>query len=266
MFDKVLYAGYLEAPKWGISRRKAQHPALISLETWERIQQRRNNNGYLPTRKDISQDFVMRGAVCCASCDKPYRAAWSKGEYKKYAYYVCQHKPCEMYGKSIQRDKLEDAFADLLQNIQPTQEISNVIQLMFRQAWDIQADKAKEYVSVYRKQLSGLEKEINQLLDRILDASSPRVVQAYEKRIDELENQKLVLEEKLQKSTAPKHSFEEILELSVKFLTNPYKIWASGRFNLRRMMLKLVFADRLLYCKKEGYRTEKITLIFSDLA
>ena len=95
MFDKVLYAGYLEAPTWNISRRKAQHEAIISLETWQRIQERRKQNTYLPARADISKDFVLRGAVCCTTCDKPYRAAWTQGAYKKYAYYVCQNKACD---------------------------------------------------------------------------------------------------------------------------------------------------------------------------
>lgn len=107
MFSKVLYAGYLEAPTWNIARRKAQHEALISLETWERIQERRKQNTYLPARKDISKDFVLRGAVCCSSCGKPYRAAWTQGEYKKYAYYWCQNTKCKDYSRSIHREVVE---------------------------------------------------------------------------------------------------------------------------------------------------------------
>jgi hypothetical protein len=68
LMRKVLYAGYLEAPEWNIARRKANHEGIISLETFERVQARRDGNSHLPARKDIHQDFVMRGAVCCVLC------------------------------------------------------------------------------------------------------------------------------------------------------------------------------------------------------
>jgi site-specific DNA recombinase len=77
LMRKVLYAGYLEAPEWNISRRKANHEGIISLETFERVQARRDGNSHLPARKDIHQDFVMRGAVCCAQCNHPYTSGWS---------------------------------------------------------------------------------------------------------------------------------------------------------------------------------------------
>jgi DNA invertase Pin-like site-specific DNA recombinase len=63
LMRKVLYAGYLEAPEWNIARRKANHEGIISLETFERVQSRRDGNSHLLARKDIHQDFVMRGAV-----------------------------------------------------------------------------------------------------------------------------------------------------------------------------------------------------------
>jgi site-specific DNA recombinase len=77
LLSKVLYAGYLEAPSWGVSRRKAHHEGMITLEMWEHIQQRRQDFTYLPARKDIHKDFILRGAVCCASCGHSLSSAWS---------------------------------------------------------------------------------------------------------------------------------------------------------------------------------------------
>lgn len=61
-----------------ISRRKANHEAFISLETFERIQQRRSNNAYLPMRKDINKDFVLRGAACCSECSSASRHSFDE--------------------------------------------------------------------------------------------------------------------------------------------------------------------------------------------
>jgi len=40
LLTQPLYAGYLELPRWGVTFRKAQHEGLISLATYERIQER----------------------------------------------------------------------------------------------------------------------------------------------------------------------------------------------------------------------------------
>ncbi len=114
-------------------------------------------------------------------------------------------------------------------------------------------------------ELATLDQEINTLLDRLVDASSARVVQAYEKRIDELEHKKLLLSEKVANVTTPKHSFEDSLEHSLTFLANLYKLWCSRRFTLRRLMLKLVFTGTLNYDPNQGYRTPKTTITFNDL-
>ncbi len=58
---RSLYAGYIEAPKWNVALRKGQHEALISFETYEKVQARLKSKAKAPARKDISADFPLRG-------------------------------------------------------------------------------------------------------------------------------------------------------------------------------------------------------------
>ncbi len=83
--------------------------------------------------------------------------------------------------------------------------------------------------------------------------------------IDAFEQRRLVLQEKAIESVAPQPSFKETLELSLQFLANPYKIWLSGDYFLRRMVIRLVFPEPLNYCKNEGYRTPAFALPFKAL-
>lgn len=69
-----------------------------------------------------------------------------------------------------------------------------------------------------------LEKQIEQLVDRIVDSHSQTAVSAYERRIANLEKEKLILVEKLATGTGPKRSFEEMFELAFTFLANPWKL------------------------------------------
>ncbi len=44
---------------------------------------------------------------------------------------------------------------------------------MFRVAWDAKRDKAKEIARAGRRQIKDLDKQMNSLLDRIVDATNP---------------------------------------------------------------------------------------------
>lgn len=61
------------------------------------------------------------------------------------------------------------------------------------------------------------------------------------------------------------HSFEEMFELSMGFLASPYEIWEKGGFDLRRTVLRLVFAAPLEYSRKDGVRTPETTFPFKAL-
>ena len=134
---------------------------------------------------------------------------------------------------------------------------------MFKDAWNAQIEISRSAGKAYKQEAASLEKEINQLVERVMEATSPRVMQAYETRIDALEQKRLIALEKADISPAPKKSFEEMFELSMMVLSNPYKLWTSGKFTLQRIVLKLAFPNRLTYDRKEGYRTPETALVFN---
>ncbi|MGB3215195.1 MAG: recombinase, partial [Alphaproteobacteria bacterium] len=109
-------------------------------------------------------------------------------------------------------------------------------------------------------------RQIESLLDRIVDASSASVVGAYEKRIGTLESEKLLMEENLSSVGKPVRTFEEMFEHALAFLSNPLKLWLSDRIEHKRTALKLIFSERLAYDLESGFRTPKISMPFKLLA
>jgi len=91
------------------------------------------------------------------------------------------------------------------------------------------------------------------LIKRIVETENLSVVSAYENKITNLEKNKLVMQEKLNKKGKPKHCFEEVFELAMKFLSNPHRIWGSGHIHLRKM----AFKERLGYHRKKGFSNQK---------
>lgn len=266
MLTQPLYAGYIEAPKWGISLRKAQHKALISLETFDKIQNRINSDARIPARADISDDFPLRGYLACNDCGNALTSCWSKSHTgKKYPYYLCATKRCVSNRKSIPRKKLEDEFEALISTLQPTEELFNITKSMFKYAWSQRIEQSKAHQINLKQEARLVDVEIQGLLNKIVDVSSLSVMKRFEKKIEKLETKKLILEERAIKSTPTTHTFDEMFELAFTLLSNPRKIWDNGQLPMKRTLLKLAFAERISYCRKTGLRTPNLSLPFKVL-
>lgn len=102
-------------------------------------------------------------------------------------------------------------------------------------------------------------------MDQIVDATTPTAITAYERRIEKLEKDKIIWSEKLQNSTGPKRSYNEMFEMAFVFLSNPWKLWDAECLEDNKMLLKLTFSDRFSYCCNQGFRTPKASLLFKML-
>lgn len=265
MLTQPLYAGYVHSQQLGVSMREAKHPSLVSKAVFEQIAKRISRRANAPARKDLHEDFPLRGAVACSGCGVNFKSSWSKGMTKYYAYYLCQTKDCAHYGKSIPREKIEGAFEALLKDVEPGKRLIKLTTVMFRTYWDQKVKQASDNTKAIKADLRKTEEQIGKLISRIVETANERIIGALENRIDELEQRKLILAERAQNAALPPPCFEETLELSLRFLANPYKIWASGVFNLKRLVLRLVFIEPLFYDRQNGYRTPVTALPFKAL-
>ncbi len=266
MFNRVLYAGYIEHEPWGITRRKGHHEALISLDTYERIQERKADRKLSPARPDLNQDFPLRGAVTCADCDRPMTSCWSKSKTgKRYPYYWCQTKTCVMYRKNIRAEKVDAAFEGLLKTMSPSRKVLGLVGMMLKNAWGQRSAQAAAQKDGFQRDITKIDKQLDGLLDRIVEAENPTVIAAYEKKIATLESDKLILADKLAQNTQPKHSFEEIFELTMAFLSNPWNLWEKGSLALKKTLLRASFEAPLAYSRKGGFRTPQTSVIFGFL-
>lgn len=260
MLTSPHYAGYLTMPRWGLHMIPAKHEPLISFATYQRVQQRLKGTAYAPARKDISEDFPLRGFITCACCEKPMTAGWSKGRNKKYPYYMCFTKGCTEYRKSIRRDKLERDFEALLKDLKPAANLFTMAFEMFRDLWVAKEQSVEQDKQAIQNQITQIDRKSNQLVDRLVDADSQTLITAYESRLKEMETQKLFLTEKLAETGKPATPFSKSFRTAFDFLANPWNLWASDNIEDKRAVLKLVFADHLAYCRKQGVRTAKTTI------
>jgi hypothetical protein len=125
--------------------------------------------------------------------------------------------------------------------------------------------RGRRQLASLQESLRDIERKIDQLLDRLLKTEGASVITAYERRVRELESQKMLIGDRIASCGKPKVSFDETYRTAVSFLRNPWKLWYSERTEDRRVLLRLVFAERLVYARGAGYRTAKISTPFKLL-
>ncbi|CAN7759299.1 recombinase family protein [Ensifer adhaerens] len=265
LLSQPVYAGFVEAPRWGVTRRLGHHEALITAQTYTRIQDRMNGHSYAPRRKNLNEEFPLRGFVECADCGTPLTACWSAGEYAKYPYYLCPKKGCASYRKSIRREKIEGEFEELLKNVQPTEQLFNVATSMLKKLWDHRLAQAQSQINGMKAELVSLDREVGTYLQRIVQTAVPSVVSAYENQIGKLEERKVLVREQIVSAGRPRSTLEDTVRTALGFLANPWNLWKTELPENRRTVMKLTFSQRLAYRKNEGFRTANLTLPFNML-
>lgn len=263
LLERVHYAGYLNYPQWDIHMLAAKHEPIVSLATFNAVQDRLKGNAKLPARKDINVDFPLRGFVECDDCGQPLTACWTKGRNARYPYYLCQTKGCCSYGKSIKRDVLEAEFAALLASISPSPELFELATEMFRDLWDARVASSHGNRAHLSAEVIRLERQIEQLVDRIVNAESETLIGAYENRLRSLEAAKIETKEKIANCGRPIADFDTTYRTAMQFLENPCKIWVFGDLADKRATLKLTFEGRIRYNREEGFRTAETAIPFS---
>jgi site-specific DNA recombinase len=257
------YAGYIDASTYGIRMKKGHHEPIISLETYQAVQERLTAKPKVPTHTNTTTDFALRGFIDCADCGNTLTACWSKGRKQHYPYYLCQSRGCPSKGKSVRRDDLEAQFSEMLSTLQPSPELHALAVEMFRDLWHARAALGDSMRTALATDIKKIESDIAALVTRIMGASSETLVVAYEKRVHDMEIEKSVLREKISQCGRPLISFEDSYRTAFDFLENPIKLWESNKLEDKRAVLKLVFASRLSYHRKTGFRTAKTSIPFS---
>lgn len=137
---------------------------------------------------------------------------------------------------------------------------------MLRDAWDMRLAEAKGAKDEVGRQLKAIETQIDQLLDRVVEATNPNVVKRYESKIDELERQRIILNERQEKILPPKGRLEDCIELTLRFLSSPWYLYENGSFALRQTVLRLAFGEPLRYSPEGVNRIPTFTIPFKVLA
>lgn len=179
---------------------------------------------------------------------------------------MCPAKGCPSHRKSIRRERLEGEFEGVLERLEPYESVFKLARMMFKDIWNARLAQIKEARKVSQGKLRGIEKQIDQVPDRIVEASNQSVIAAYAKKIAQLEREKLLAEDELHSVGKPGYTLEESFELAFRFLSSPCYVIKNHSLKRKETVLGLAFSEPISYCRIQGGRTPEIAIPVKPLA
>ena len=154
----------------------------------------------------------------CGRCQRPLTASWSKGKTgKRYGYYHCYH--CRKV--KVKRESLEEAFTELLNNLQVKPGKLRAWRATLKDVWDNQGKEVRDAYHAKRKRVEELTRQKERLLDLLVDGTITS--EDYETRLKKISYDLLEAEMLEKDAKVDKLDIEAALDYACHFLRNPAK-------------------------------------------
>lgn len=194
-------------------------PAIISMETWEKVQQKMAKNQRSQAgRPPINRDYPLKGKVFCALCKNAMNVSISN--YKHY-YYACGGKQrlhnCDL--KPIRVDNLEQLVSSAIkETLGKPNNTSRLIQILRDERGKLQGGAADRLTALVMQQAE-ITQQLDQATTAILNGlNSPTLTN----KIQDLERQKQMndremrrLKDSVTASALPEERLTELLNIII---------------------------------------------------
>ncbi|MAR56065.1 MAG: hypothetical protein CMM93_02685 [Rickettsiales bacterium] len=234
--------------------------------SFEKVQERLGIKAKAPARRDIHQDFPLRGFVLCSSCNHPLTASWSTGRTGKHPYYRCKTQGCELSGKSLRRNEVESELEQILQNMRPSEGVLELTKDIVMDCWRKKKGNYSTKLTDLNRDKKSIDQKIEGFLARLLETESRTMIKHYEDHIENLKRNRTILSEQARQMIEIDTSFETAVGTVFEFIGNPYSLWANGDFEDKRLTLKLAFSQQMPFDKETGFGTAAMSLPFKVMS
>ncbi|MDB5310159.1 MAG: Resolvase domain [Gemmataceae bacterium] len=178
----------------------------------------------------------------------------------RYPYYRCTTAGCESCQKSVRAERVHAELESLLAKLKPRDGILAVVRDRLLDHW---AERKLDVETVRKRRqarIDEIEKEIKGYVSAIDKCSSPIVLKRIEEQIQVLEAKKIRLGGRITKPKEGDYDFETALDRVLGFVKNPLSVWENGDLSQKRLVLRLVFDEPLVYDRETGFGTATFSL------
>lgn len=172
-------------------------PAIIDMETWNKVQEKLKENAQAPARSTALVDYVLSQKLFCGHCGRNMNGESGYGNNGEcYHYYACSgrkhHRDCKK--KNIKKDYIERVVAE------ETMKLLNPETIEYLAEETVRANRAEikknTLLPILQQKINDIEKSINRLLKLVEDGAESSTLS---KRLSDLEKQKVSIQRQLLK-------------------------------------------------------------------
>ena len=262
ILEDKYYAGILTDP-WTKEEYRGMHAPLISLETFNKIQQVKRHYGKnKQERVQKNPEYPLRGFVRCSICECYLTASKSQGNGGHYDYYRCNTEGCALSGKSISKSVLENAFVDYLNHITPIADYLELFNRMVMKVWEIRRNEVSTQRDNYAERISALKTRLARINEMRAEGDIDKV--AYKEMRSPVDEQLATLEISKNESDIEKLDLEARLEYAKSNISNLARLWQDIDITQQIKLQRAVLPDGITFDKTKGrFGTAPLSYLFS---
>lgn len=118
---------------------------------------------------------------------------------------------------------MEGDFRALLVELTPVPELLGMARKMLSRLWDAQHKRHASSALDAKSKAQALAQKSEAVMQRLMDADDPKLVNVYEKQIVKLKGERRLLLEKAKNPVPQQAGFEQLYRTACPFLSNPCK-------------------------------------------
>lgn len=256
MLRNEIYIGFQQVKPWGNKLGgmfKANHEPIIDMATWQSAQDKINGK-QLP-KISVNENFPLRSVLKCW-CGAYLTGAPSKGKYKYYDYYKCNH------GKhnNISTTKAHTQLAQAFNYMSLPSKIVSAIEDESEKLLSENLKTKKAELNKLRAELESIQNKIDSVADKWI--CNQIDMEDYQRAKDRLIPLRAAITQKISILSKDENEMYFVLKEKLKSFTDLNGVYSGLTLSGKQQMIRSVF-DNGLYYENGTYRTHYIMPIFT---
>jgi len=264
MWKNIFYCGLITHKLLDGKLIEGNHEPLVSKEMFLRVNHinTRRPKGYKVKKEN--EDRPLTGDLICYQCGNKLTSYYVKK--KGLHYYKCQK--CKgvtinaiTKKQSSDRIGAHEMFINLLNSYRIEEKYLGLIKAQLKRMVSMTTTSCKKEESIFKKRLSELEKDREQLEERFAFGKIPDSL--FQRMLTKIDTEIYELKEKHQIPEIDTSNFTNSLNNSFDLIQNISEYWTKGCLDIKKKIQRLVFPSGILYNpENRQYLTPKVNELF----
>src|SRR3989344_23032 len=252
MLRNIVYVGKIKNTIYPDRILDGLHSPIISVELWNRVQERLGGRGLTSQKKKGNPHFPLVNILRCHTCGGPMSGSFSTGKAgKHYGYYHCRKNGCK--SQNLNYVILEKEFEKALKYIQPTEECVRKFEEKFISVYREKWQQSIQEKTVLERRYTLLEGKRDKIEDMFITGQIEE--ETYRRQLERVEQDIVRVNEARENHILSEESMKEVMIFCRKFITSIWKTWKDGTLERRRLIQRIVFPVGIRCSERGGLGT-----------